>query len=201
MQTHTLRHVVVVLVLAVLVSTATVVWWFTAEHAPRTQLEADLRSAEAQLSANATDTVAVERLGVVYMRAGRYEDALSLWDSALEGSPDDPIYLFHRGETLIALNRDDEAIESLKKATESARNLETAFYALAKLYEERGDWDEVVINAGQAVEIEPSDADARFLYATALGKTGETDEARAQFEIVRSMVPEYPGLEEALDAL
>lgn len=201
MNTRMLRQVAIGLMLAVLVATGTVVWWLTADHAPRTQLEADLRAAEAQLKADPTDTVAAERLGVSYMRAGRYRDALDLWDSALEAHPDDPVFLFHRGEALIGLAREDDAIESLKHATEEAPNLQVAFYTLAQVHAKREEWDQAASYAASAVEIERTDADARFLYATALSETGDADAAREQLEIVKSMIPEYPGIEEALDAL
>lgn len=189
------------LVIVVLFVTGYAVWWLTADRPPRNQLEADLQAAEDAIEVNPEDAIAREELGAVYMRAGRYDDALTAFEAGIKLAPDDAILLYDKGQALVALERTDEAIAVLEEAVELHRGLDPAFYLLATIYEDRGEWDTVLEYSKEASRLQPRDVDARFLYATALAKTGDFEQARAEYEVVGQMLPGYEGLEEALNAL
>jgi tetratricopeptide (TPR) repeat protein len=96
-------------------------------------------------------------LGWAYSLKGLYEDAIQKCMKALEinssfGNPYNDI-----GSYLMKLNRNDEAIEWLKKAIE-APNYNTRhfpYYSLGKIYEQSGDWKKAMVYYDNALTVKP----------------------------------------------
>ncbi|ETX13226.1 hypothetical protein OCH239_12675 [Roseivivax halodurans JCM 10272] len=58
--------------------------------------------------------------GWIAYRQGNFEEALSYLEPAAEGLPDNPVVLYHLGMTYAALERSEEARETLQRAVDAA---------------------------------------------------------------------------------
>ena len=67
------------------------------------------------------------------MQAGRYEEALELFDRVLERVPKDAGTWTSKGHALKTLGREDEAVEAYRKAIEGKTDHGDGFYSLANL--------------------------------------------------------------------
>jgi tetratricopeptide (TPR) repeat protein len=82
----------------------------------RTKREAQLAEAEARLALSPDDVEAMIWVGRRTAYLGRYNDAIAVFDRAIETYPDDPRLYRHRGHRHITLRKFDRAIEDLERA-------------------------------------------------------------------------------------
>ncbi|WP_423748769.1 tetratricopeptide repeat protein [Cupriavidus necator] len=82
---------------------------------------------------------AYTNLGVLLCEDGRCEEALTVFDRALEYFPEDCQLHFNRAVALEELNRGDDALDGYKRCLKLAPEYADAHYNLARLNELRGD--------------------------------------------------------------
>lgn len=110
-----------------------------------------------------------QRLGA----AGKYDEALEMYDGMLETDPEFAAGLAYRGQILHRLGRHDRAAESLRRAVE----LEPARFAwytmLAAVECARGEFQAVRAAAESALELSPANNLARAYDTLASGALGD----------------------------
>jgi len=82
---------------------------------------------------------AYTNLGVLLVESGRPEEALAVFDKALDHFPADSLLHFNRAVVLEELARDEDAASSYSRCLELAPDCADAHYNLARLSEMRGD--------------------------------------------------------------
>ena len=80
-------------------------------------------------------------IAFAYNRMAKLEDALSAYGDALKLSPDNAAALYDRGEILLALGRDAEALTDLEAAARLRPDHWVVYFRLAELAGKRGDAD------------------------------------------------------------
>lgn len=114
--------------------------------------------------------------GVILNRAGRYDDALRDFDSALTRDATTPEAWLNRGNSFLLQNKPDAAIEDYQKALENGlneahvawHNIGLAYYAKADLVKAREAFR-------KALEIMPGFKESEDKLAELQGKRGEND--------------------------
>ena len=125
---------------------------------------------------DSTVTVVLETyqflINKVILRKGkeRYEDALALWDQAIDAYPDYPIVSAYKGALLYELKRKKEAVELLEFAVRHGVLFADAYYYLGMCYldnvggvKKRSEVDSLF---KKALQVDPQHSEA----ATALRK-------------------------------
>ena len=96
-------------------------------------------------------------LGWAYSLKGKYEDAISECQIAIDLDPDFGNPYNDIGSYLISLNRYDEAIDWLEKAiyAEDYEPRHYPYYNLGMVYEKKGEWFTAMRYYNDALEINP----------------------------------------------
>lgn len=154
------------------------------------------------------DSAAVfHRVGYLYLDAGDLEQALSSFRIAvaLASATRAPLAEASLGETLVALDRSEEAIEPLEHALEVIPNLKPALYAYGLALRDLGRIDEAEealtegLGAGRALIPHESGSEItslqlaygeRIAFATQLSSNGDTGRA---IRVLRELLEYYPG--------
>ena len=85
----------------------------------------------------------------------RFEEALSPIEKALEIMPFYAVALANKGKALIGLERYDESLAAYKKALEIDSDIAEAWFNIACIYAIKKDKKNMLINLGNAVELDP----------------------------------------------
>jgi tetratricopeptide (TPR) repeat protein len=107
-------------------------------------------------------------LGLVAHLEGLYEDSVELYERAAAAAPRDPYLHYILG---VSYNRDgrlDEAQERLMTALRLAPEFVDVLRHLGLVHQGRGEWTASVKYLARAVELEPDDADLRYVLASSL---------------------------------
>jgi CheY-like chemotaxis protein len=130
----------------------------------------------------------------LYYREGKYEDAIAAFDRALEIDPTHAFAWNDRGVCLRALERNEEALESIAKAVELAPNDEEILYTCAETLRKLGvlrDDDNILSAAvdtyNRLLERNPSNADAWNNMGVCAQEMGREDLSRQYFERARDL--------------
>ena len=132
--------------------------------------------------------------GLALFNLGRYQEALTHYDSALQDQPDDVETLISRGNTLDKLERYEEAIASYDIALKLQPNAYRAWYgrsyALMVLgrYEEAGHSGRIAVLT-EALSQKPDDLNTLCEQATALNSIGWFNEALLSIEKAIALDP------------
>ena len=137
-------------------------------------------------------------LGYAYQEAGRYEDALTAYDDALELDTENLAALYNRGVVLLELGRDEEAEAGLAAVLEIAPDHVLAAKTLGEHYIAQHDFEAALRVVQPAVAERPQYADLQYLAGYACEGLGRTAEALAYY---KSALTYAPDLEEARLAL
>ena len=107
------------------------------------------------LSPNGADVH--NHLGFFLYYAGRYEEAVPLYEKAIRLNPYPPIFYYHRlGSAYANVGRYDEAIDLCKKTLKRAPNYTTARLVLAMVYIWQGREEEAHAEVAEVLRINPS---------------------------------------------
>jgi len=125
--------------------------------------------------------------GLVDFHAGRYTEALRLFDQAVQADPNDPYALYYRGVTRGRLGDYDGAVSDLSGALARKNDLEQARLELGVALVQVGKYHEAETWLMQAQKVADTDAQASLFLGIAQLRLGQTDEARANFARAASL--------------
>jgi len=209
-----LLRVALALIVAVLATAASLVIFFvTAEKAPRTAVERDVAAAEIAVRERSSDPAAWQALAYSYVRADRFDDAVEVsrrgrtatGAQVLLLSEADALRSAGRHEAAIAIY--DEAVKALsleESAAVAARkkqgiatstsnaSLVTAFYGRALSRAETGDTEGAIADVKRALEFGPQQSALLASLGEFYEKTGETAKAEAAYREALRFIPDYP---------
>ena len=121
-------------------------------------------------------SVAAKRLGVLYLRQGKIESALSEMARVLKRNPEDMEVRFYMGAALILDEQFDEAIEELSVISRSAY-VGPASYLLGLLFLGRGNPWKAVNCLKRAIDNYPLNTDAKAFLGCAFRKACNFEDA------------------------
>jgi Tfp pilus assembly protein PilF len=132
-------------------------------------------------------------LGIARQQQQRWTEALAAFQRAYETDPEQVAYLAAVVQTLLQLERPDDALATLTAARERCGWSAAYQAALAECHEQRGDWS-AAATAWQAVAGAPSsDAELRERWARALCRAARFTEARGVLRELRAAAPADAG--------
>lgn len=120
---------------------------------------------------------------------GRYADAITAFERALELKPEDASLLFNLGFVLQKAGRHDEAIARFSRAIELQPSLDRAWYGAGLSLVQCGRFHEAVERLTEAARLQPLNPFARYQLAAAWFKLGEHEKVRAEYRHVKTFDP------------
>jgi Flp pilus assembly protein TadD len=130
------------------------------------------------------------RRGAASFRGNDFASALSAFDAAVARRPDDPEALNNLGQTLVRLNRAEEAIPRYQLAVQLAPDKWAYRFNLARARGLVGDWAGAVEDYRGADRLFPDDHATLFNLALAMRKSGRSAEAVPILERAVALAPE-----------
>jgi tetratricopeptide (TPR) repeat protein len=116
-------------------------------------------------------------IGLYYLWAEDYENALSYFKEALKRNPLDGEVQCFVGACYAELGRYYEAIESLKQAIQVRPDLADAHYCIGTVYLSLKRWGEAIESLKQAIRINPDYGEAHLVLGATYSELGRYDEA------------------------
>jgi superkiller protein 3 len=146
----------------------------------------DLKQAENELLATilppVNSTEPYQNLAQFYRDAGRFTDAISIYQQALLEFPYNMQLLIGMGQTYASLNRIDDAINWFQVAASADKSDPSPYLALSSLYSSQGKLPEAEQAAKQAVTIRPTSVDAYLTLAQVYDSMQRPDLARWEYQ-------------------
>jgi len=93
--------------------------------------------------------------GLAYRRIGKYDQAISDFNKAVEINPKYAQSFFNRGVAYMGKDQCDQAISDYTKALEIDPRYEIASFALGVAYMSKGQYDQAISDLTKAIEINP----------------------------------------------
>jgi tetratricopeptide (TPR) repeat protein len=119
--------------------------------------------------------------GLVPFHNEQYQQALTLFDQAVQADEKDPYALYYRGVTQARLGNFDAAVADLRKALHLKPDLDQGALELGIALAQSGHYQDAVPWLEQAQRAAPLDADASFFLGIAQLRLGQLDAARTNF--------------------
>lgn len=132
---------------------------------------------------------AVERAQTL-LAAGRAEEALAVFDGAINETPQDHELHYGRGVALQALGRNDEAVTAWREALRLKPGFFPALNGIGAVLLDAGRFEEAVVALGEAIAAKPDFPDARYNLALAYEGLGKIPEAIAALGEARRLAPQ-----------
>jgi Tfp pilus assembly protein PilF len=135
---------------------------------------------------------ALAYLAQLHHRAGRHEEALACFDSALRAAPQAPALLHARGLALKTLGRFEQALSAYDAALSAAPDYFEAHHNRGVVLRLLGRPGEAVASCRRAVALQPASADAHNGLGMVLQAAGEPAAALEAFELALQLRPGDP---------
>ncbi len=160
-----------------------------------------LQEAEKQcldsIAENPNFAEAFTTIGVVYVKAGKYEDAVQNFRRSIQINPNDPAVYTNLGAPLAMLGRIDEAAHVVGKAAELYKRsgadpavLNGVYANLAAAYGASNEFDKAAEILARVLKNSPGKTDLRINYALMLYSQNKLDEAKLQIDQAIAQSPE-----------
>ena len=137
-------------------------------------------------------------LGALYFSDGRYDESIKQYRVALELDEENEAYLVGLGRALLDSGDHRGAAEMFQKAVDLSAGaemtsdvLETAHYYLGSISLTEMKPKEAIAHLEQALDVEPTDADAWYLMGVASIEAGDIDKAIESLARAVLFVPNY----------
>jgi tetratricopeptide (TPR) repeat protein len=159
---------------------------------PAERLEEAIIDCERSLELNDQHAPTFDELGFLYFDAGRYEDALRVYDEFVDVAPG-PRAFTNRAVTLMYLGRYDEALPDLNEAIAELPDYAKAYRLRAETWLYLDDSAQALADADRSVELQPDSAESQITRAVVAMYTGQTEAALASADQLAAL-----GLDEAV---
>ncbi len=126
-------------------------------------------------------------LGVLLYNSGKRAEGVGFLEQAFEIAPRDQRVLKGLADLYQRQGQLKKSLEFLERLAEQRGDDAPLAARMGALYLQTGQRDKAVEYMGRAVDLEPSNRDYHFGYATTLARAGRLDEARRQVEIAEEM--------------
>jgi len=110
----------------------------------------------------------IMREGAALHEAGRYDEALSLYDEAVGRWPTLALLWNNRGNTLLELGFIDQAVKSYQQALQLAPSLHDSRVALSTCLQMQGEVQQALVECAKVLKASPNHAEAHWNYALLL---------------------------------
>lgn len=124
----------------------------------------------------------VLREGAALHDAGRYDDALALYDEAVSRWPTLALLWNNRGNTLLELGFTDQAIKSYRQALQLAPSLHDSRVALATCLQAMGEVQQALVECAKVLKAAPDHAEAHWNYGLLLLLQGNYQSGFREYE-------------------
>jgi tetratricopeptide (TPR) repeat protein len=144
-----------------------------------------IREFEMALEADPRHGYAYNNLGGVYLATGQIEEAIETFRKAIEAVPEYGTAHYNLGRILAGTGRTEEALPHLRKGARLAKEglrFDAWLDLGAVLYDGAQEYAEALEAFRECVKLKPDHAWARYCLGNALGATGDTDGAIAEYE-------------------
>lgn len=131
--------------------------------------------------------------GVTEVAAGNPEAALRLFDQALARNPRDTAALSARADSLVALERFEEAAETYKEVARLSPRDTASRYNYAVVLWRLSRFDDAARELREVVRQRPDHPDAQYNLASLAQRDGRINEARAAWKAFTSLRPQVAG--------
>jgi Flp pilus assembly protein TadD len=142
------------------------------------------------LARNPTAFLADNGLGVILLKQGDAQGALTHFQRALETNPDYAEARCNIGLILFRNGQMDDAGAQFQKALETEPNSNVALNGLGSVLLRQGHVDDAIAQFQKAVALNPADINARLNLGVALAQQGRFDDAIPQFETCLVLQPD-----------
>ena len=208
-----LLRVALALIIVVLATAAAMVIFFvTAEKAPRTAVERDISAAEIAVRERPSDPVAWQTLAYAYASARRYDDAINTIRKARVSTKERALLLpeaevlrsagRHKealvvyDEAIAALSTEESAAVAARKKqgismAEPSAGLIRAYYGRGLARHATGDAPGAIADVLRAVELAPGQATMRVTLGDLYAERGNDAQAEAAYREALRYVPDY----------
>ena len=122
---------------------------------------------------------------------GRYKEAISSYDKALEINPDNNLPWYNRGVALSNLGRHEEAIASYERALKINSDDDSAWNNHGVALGNWDRWEEAIASFEQALAIKPNYHEVWYNRGIALFNLGRYEEAIASYDQALAIKPDY----------
>ncbi len=143
------------------------------------------------LACTSGNYVAHHNLGIVLLRKGRVDEAITQYQTALQIKPDYAKAHNNLGNALLQKGKVDEAITHCQRALEINPDYAEAHNNLGTALCQKGRVDEAITHYQTALQINPDYADAHNNLGTALCQKGSADEAITHYQTALQIKPDY----------
>lgn len=134
---------------------------------------------------------AYDSLGLCYDYLGRFDEAVKVYDRAVElnrlqpkPSPWPPLDL---AVSLISLNRLSEAEKNLREAIGYDTSLPQAHYQLGRVLEMQGQYEASAQSLGQAAALDPSYPEPHYLLGRIYHRLGDESRSKAEIDLFQKL--------------
>lgn len=162
---------------------------------PEVRAEKAEAEANAKLSANSNDDVALNNRAVARLRLGRNAEAFEDLRRAVSLKPANSEYQANLGYVLWKLGKPQEAIYAERAALKLDEKNTAAHYQLGRFLVRLGetkDLGEAITELRRALELDPRQYDVRFELIAAYREQGNLAEAAAQVDVLQDARPTDP---------
>ena len=217
-----LRVALALIIVVLATSAAMVVYFMTAEKAPRTAVERDTAAAEIAVRQRPSDAAAWQKLAYAYAKAGRFDEALKTIRTGRTTTHVQAL-LLPEADILRAAGRQSEslsvyndAIELLSREesaavaariakgvtmAEPSQSLVAAYYGRGLARGATGDQTGAIKDILAALELAPGQVELNVSLGDLYAATNQDDLARAAYKEALRYVPDYEGALQGLARL
>lgn len=149
------------------------------------------RLIERVLQGNADHPMALNLFAAIAVRRGQPSAALSHAERAISISPNEPDFHFTRANSLLALDRTEDAEAAFEKAVALNPHHHKALSNLGAMALRSGRFNRALRLLQRATELDPSNAYALNNLGVALQEKGDQDSALAAFDRAIALHPHY----------
>lgn len=123
--------------------------------------------------------------------SGNYQEALNLYEQAIEMAPRNVIGYINKGNVLIAANQNDLAIQAYLKALDIQPDYAAVHFNLGNAYQRKGAFEIALASYEKSLEIKPDFVDAWVAHGNILSDLKKLEFAIVSYQKALQLNPNY----------